>query len=154
MKEHELFAIPMQGCREANWPGRRRANTPRNVHRYIEHVCMSWCKHVWTCVRRARSLVDARGHAEGRASNHAVTLFVRKNSSCRGGRVKAASGLPAKVGTTHLSYGVGGWDGLGFWSQHISLWRSEDRGWSTREVFYWDNHQLGMRAPDSRVPIP
>ncbi|OWM89113.1 hypothetical protein CDL15_Pgr026276 [Punica granatum] len=88
MKEHELFAIPMQGCREANWPGRRRANTPKNVHRYIEHACMSWCKHVWTCVDRPS------GHS----------------SSCRGGRVKAASGLPAKVGTTSLSCGVGGRD--------------------------------------------
>ncbi|PKI64988.1 hypothetical protein CRG98_014612 [Punica granatum] len=38
------------------------------------------------------------------------------NSSCRGERVKAASGLPAKVGTTLLSCGVGGRDGLGFWS--------------------------------------
>ncbi|PKI57890.1 hypothetical protein CRG98_021729 [Punica granatum] len=32
-------------------------------------------------------------------------------SSCRGGRVKATSGLPAKVGTTRLSCGVGGRDG-------------------------------------------
>ncbi|OWM66903.1 hypothetical protein CDL15_Pgr018392 [Punica granatum] len=32
MKEHELFAIPMKGCREANWPGRRRASTPRDMH--------------------------------------------------------------------------------------------------------------------------
>ncbi|PKI69687.1 hypothetical protein CRG98_009958 [Punica granatum] len=145
MKEHELFAIPMQGCREANWPGRRRANTPKNVHRYIEHACMSWCKHVWTCVRRARSLVDARGHAEERASDHAVILFVRKklvlvnfawgdrgwstregwhdspvvrggspgwttssHSTSRHGEVKTAGGLPAKVGTTRLSCGVGG----------------------------------------------
>ncbi|PKI72730.1 hypothetical protein CRG98_006888 [Punica granatum] len=78
MKEYELFAIPMQGCREANWPGRRRASAPRDVHRYIEQACMSWCKHVWTCVRRARSLVDARGHAEGYASDHTVTFSVRK----------------------------------------------------------------------------
>ncbi|PKI50530.1 hypothetical protein CRG98_029084 [Punica granatum] len=60
MKGHELFAIPMQGCREANWPGRRRTSTPRDVHRYIEYACMSWCKHVWICVRRARSLVDSK----------------------------------------------------------------------------------------------
>ncbi|PKI64045.1 hypothetical protein CRG98_015577 [Punica granatum] len=58
------------------------------------------------------------------------------SSSCRGGRVKAASSLPAKVGTTRLSCGVGGRDGLGFWSQHISLWISEDRGWSTREGWH------------------
>ncbi|PKI49447.1 hypothetical protein CRG98_030179 [Punica granatum] len=37
-----------------------------------------------------------------------------QDSSCRGGRVKAAGGLPAKVGTTRLSCGVGGRDGLGF----------------------------------------
>ncbi|PKI74125.1 hypothetical protein CRG98_005480, partial [Punica granatum] len=79
MKEHELFAIPMQGK------------------------------------------ID-------RPSGH--------SSSCRGGRVKAASGLPAKVGTTRLSCGVGGRDGLGFWSKHISLWRSEDRGWSTHEGWH------------------
>ncbi|PKI48818.1 hypothetical protein CRG98_030795, partial [Punica granatum] len=47
--------------------------------------------------------------------------------------MKAAGGRPVKVGTTSLSCGVGGREGLGFWSQHISLWRSEDRGWSTRE---------------------
>ncbi|OWM86016.1 hypothetical protein CDL15_Pgr011893 [Punica granatum] len=58
------------------------------------------------------------------------------SSSCRGGRVKAASGLPAKVGTARLSCRVGGRDGLGFWYQHISLWRSEDRGWSTREGWH------------------
>ncbi|OWM82738.1 hypothetical protein CDL15_Pgr020675 [Punica granatum] len=39
MKEHELFAIPMQECREANWPGRRRASTPRDVHRYTQEMC-------------------------------------------------------------------------------------------------------------------
>ncbi|OWM76782.1 hypothetical protein CDL15_Pgr001061 [Punica granatum] len=54
----------------------------------------------------------------------------------REGRVKAASGLPAKVGTTRLSCGVGGRDGLGFWSQHISLWGSEDRKRSTRECWH------------------
>ncbi|OWM87703.1 hypothetical protein CDL15_Pgr027307 [Punica granatum] len=48
--------------------------------------------------------------------------------------MKAVGGLPAKVGTTRLSCEVGGRDGLGFWSQHISLWRSEDRRWSTREA--------------------
>ncbi|PKI52241.1 hypothetical protein CRG98_027368, partial [Punica granatum] len=58
------------------------------------------------------------------------------SSSCRRGRVKAASGLPTKVGTTRLSCGVGGRDGLGFWSQHISLWRSEDLRWSTREGWH------------------
>ncbi|PKI49902.1 hypothetical protein CRG98_029686 [Punica granatum] len=42
------------------------------------------------------------------------------NSSCRGGRVKAASGLPAKVGTTRLSCGVGGRDGLGFWLARLA----------------------------------
>ncbi|OWM87041.1 hypothetical protein CDL15_Pgr023418 [Punica granatum] len=34
-----------------------------------------------------------------------------QGSSCRGGRVKAAGGLPAKVGTTRRSCGVGGRDG-------------------------------------------
>ncbi|OWM63999.1 hypothetical protein CDL15_Pgr006369 [Punica granatum] len=32
MKEHELFKISMQECREVNWPGRRRANPPRDMH--------------------------------------------------------------------------------------------------------------------------
>ncbi|PKI72093.1 hypothetical protein CRG98_007480 [Punica granatum] len=58
------------------------------------------------------------------------------SSPCHGRRVKAADGLPAKVGTTHRSCGVGGRDGLGFWSQCISLWRSEDRRWSTREGWH------------------
>ncbi|PKI48883.1 hypothetical protein CRG98_030731 [Punica granatum] len=34
-----------------------------------------------------------------------------QGSSCRGGRVKAASGLPAKVGMTRRLCGVGGRDG-------------------------------------------
>ncbi|OWM75147.1 hypothetical protein CDL15_Pgr012497 [Punica granatum] len=58
------------------------------------------------------------------------------HSTSRYGEVKTAGGLPAKVGTTRLSCGVGGRDGLGFGSQHISLWRSEDRGWSTREGWH------------------
>ncbi|PKI70261.1 hypothetical protein CRG98_009338 [Punica granatum] len=58
------------------------------------------------------------------------------SSSCRGGKVKTAGGLPAVVGTTRLSCGVGGWDGLGLWSQCILLWRSEDRRWSTHEGWH------------------
>ncbi|PKI47011.1 hypothetical protein CRG98_032596 [Punica granatum] len=71
---------------------------------------------------------DAWGHAERCASDHAVTLSVSKklvsvsltweggslsvhNSPCHGGRVKTAGGLPAKVGTTRRSCGVGGRDG-------------------------------------------
>ncbi|OWM63037.1 hypothetical protein CDL15_Pgr026211 [Punica granatum] len=54
MKEHELSGISMQGCRETNWPGRHHLSTPRDVHWYAEHVCMSWCEHAWTCVRRVR----------------------------------------------------------------------------------------------------
>ncbi|OWM86001.1 hypothetical protein CDL15_Pgr020670 [Punica granatum] len=61
------------------------------------------------------------------ASGHSISRY---------GEVKTAGGLPTKVGTTRLSCGVGGRDGLGFWSQHISLWRSEDRGWSTREGWH------------------
>ncbi|OWM85754.1 hypothetical protein CDL15_Pgr023687 [Punica granatum] len=37
---------------------------------------------------------------------------------------------------TRLSCRVGGQDGIGFWSQRISLWRSEDRGWSTCEGWH------------------
>ncbi|OWM83243.1 hypothetical protein CDL15_Pgr012724 [Punica granatum] len=32
MKEHELFRISMQECREANWPGRHRANPLRDMY--------------------------------------------------------------------------------------------------------------------------
>ncbi|PKI37789.1 hypothetical protein CRG98_041823 [Punica granatum] len=46
------------------------------------------------------------------------------HSASRYGEVKTAGGLPAKVGTTRLSCG------------RISLWRSEDRGWSTREGWH------------------
>ncbi|PKI63564.1 hypothetical protein CRG98_016044 [Punica granatum] len=38
------------------------------------------------------------------------------HSTSRYGEVKTAGGLPAKVGTTRQSCGVGGRDGLGFWS--------------------------------------
>ncbi|PKI48649.1 hypothetical protein CRG98_030977 [Punica granatum] len=58
------------------------------------------------------------------------------SSPCHGGRVKAAGGLPAKVSTTRRSCEVGGRDGLSFWSQRISPWRSENRGWSTREGWH------------------
>ncbi|PKI67247.1 hypothetical protein CRG98_012353 [Punica granatum] len=44
--------------------------------------------------------VRPKPNAVDRPSGHSL--------SCRGGRVKAASGLPAKVGTTRLSCGVGG----------------------------------------------
>ncbi|PKI58100.1 hypothetical protein CRG98_021527 [Punica granatum] len=105
MKEHELFAIPMQEFWVANWPSRRRASTSRDMHRYTQEMC-----------RRCVHVVD-------RPSGH--------GSSCLGGRVKTAGGLPAIVGTTRLSCGMGGRDGLGLLSQRISLWRSKDRGWST-----------------------
>ncbi|OWM84374.1 hypothetical protein CDL15_Pgr021050 [Punica granatum] len=74
-------------------------------------------------------------------------------SASRYGEVKTASGLPAKVGTTRLSWGVGGRDGLGFRSQHISLWRSEDRKWSTREG--WHNSPVvGGGWPGwTRLPV-
>ncbi|PKI75878.1 hypothetical protein CRG98_003793 [Punica granatum] len=81
------------------------------------------------------------------------------HSTSRHGEVKTAGGLPVKVGTTRLSCRVGGRDGRplvtarlamerlarlagharwvagldGLWSQHVSPWRGEDRGWSTRE---------------------
>ncbi|OWM75304.1 hypothetical protein CDL15_Pgr012264 [Punica granatum] len=67
-------------------------------------------------------------------------------SSCRGGRVKTAGGLPAVVGTTRLSCGVGDRDGLGLWSQRILLWRSEDRGWSTCEGWHDSPVLRGMVA--------
>ncbi|PKI70902.1 hypothetical protein CRG98_008697 [Punica granatum] len=88
MKEHECSQFAMQGCREANWPGRRCVNTLRDVHWYVELACMGWCEHVWTCV--------------GWPSVH--------GSPYHGRRVKAAGGLPVKVGTTRLSCEVGGWD--------------------------------------------
>ncbi|PKI49533.1 hypothetical protein CRG98_030070 [Punica granatum] len=71
------------------------------------------------CSRWRRRRADARGHAKRYASEHAVTLSVRKKLAlvslgwegrsalgpwlaCYGGRVKAAGGLPAKFGTTRL----------------------------------------------------
>ncbi|PKI67518.1 hypothetical protein CRG98_012102 [Punica granatum] len=52
--------MKMQECRKANWPGRRRANTPRDVHWYAERACMGWCEHAWTCVRRCSLDVGLR----------------------------------------------------------------------------------------------
>ncbi|PKI35398.1 hypothetical protein CRG98_044208 [Punica granatum] len=109
MKGQGLFAISMQGCKEMNWPGRHRMNMPRAVHWYLELACMGWCEHAWTCVRRARSLVDTRGHTERFASDHAMTLFVRKKLMLAS--LAWEGSLPAKVGTTRLSCGVGGRDG-------------------------------------------
>ncbi|OWM87036.1 hypothetical protein CDL15_Pgr005072 [Punica granatum] len=127
MKEYELFKISMQECREANWPCRCCVNLPRDVHRYVEHACLSWCKHVWTCVRRARSLVDARGHAERCASDHEVTLSVRKklvlvNFAWEGGsalgprlvlpwRKGEDREWPAREGGHDLPVMRGGWPG-------------------------------------------
>ncbi|PKI59701.1 hypothetical protein CRG98_019877 [Punica granatum] len=52
-------------------------------------------------------------HTERRASIHTGDVLTvdrpsGHSSSCRRGRVKTASGLPAVVGTTRLSCGVGG----------------------------------------------
>ncbi|PKI78475.1 hypothetical protein CRG98_001115 [Punica granatum] len=52
--------------------------------------------------RRARHAAGAQARV-GRPSVH--------SSPCNGGRVKAAGGLPAKVGMTRWSCGVGGRDG-------------------------------------------
>ncbi|PKI65841.1 hypothetical protein CRG98_013745 [Punica granatum] len=86
---------------------------------------------------------DAQGLAEICAFDHAVMLSVSKklvSVSLTWEEVKTAGGLPAIVGITRLSCGVGGRDELGFWSQHISLWGSEDCGWSTREG--WHNSPI------------
>ncbi|PKI76460.1 hypothetical protein CRG98_003147 [Punica granatum] len=110
-------------------------NLPRDVHRYVEHACLSWCKHVWTCVRRARSLVDARGHAERCASDHEVTLSVRKklvlvNFAWEGG---SALGprlvLPWRKGEDReWPAREGGHD--------LPVMRGEDRKGSTRECWH------------------
>ncbi|PKI55401.1 hypothetical protein CRG98_024174 [Punica granatum] len=52
----------------------------------------------WENARNAKAKVD-------RPSGH--------GSSCRDRRVKTAGGLPVVVGTTCLSFGMGGRDGLG-----------------------------------------
>ncbi|PKI41836.1 hypothetical protein CRG98_037773 [Punica granatum] len=55
---------------------------------------------------------EARCNKFDRLSGH--------SSSCRGGRLKTVGGLPAMVCTTRLSCGVGGRDGFGLWSRHVS----------------------------------
>ncbi|OWM72936.1 hypothetical protein CDL15_Pgr016496 [Punica granatum] len=86
------------------------------------------CAAVLGKARGARSHEDRRFEQVGRPLVH--------SSPCHGGRVKAAGGLPAKVGTTRRSCKMDGQDGLGFWSQRISLWISENCGWSTREGWH------------------
>ncbi|PKI63568.1 hypothetical protein CRG98_016037 [Punica granatum] len=58
------------------------------------------CSKCWAEARCSRCMLDKKVQEVDWPSGH--------SSSCRGGRVKAASGLPAKVGTTRLSCGVGG----------------------------------------------
>ncbi|OWM76863.1 hypothetical protein CDL15_Pgr019158 [Punica granatum] len=91
-------------------------------------ILMQECREAnWPERHRASSLRDVHRKVD-RPSGH--------GSSCRGGRVKTTSGLPAMVGMTRLLCGMGGRDGLGLWSQRISLWRSEDRGWSTHKGWH------------------
>ncbi|PKI39016.1 hypothetical protein CRG98_040582 [Punica granatum] len=85
-------------------------------------------------VVNARPKPDAEPKPKSRAETQCGAEA--QYSPYRGGREKAVGGLPAKVGTTRRSGGVSGRDGLGFWSQRISLWRSEDHGWSTREGWH------------------
>ncbi|PKI56496.1 hypothetical protein CRG98_023134 [Punica granatum] len=94
--------------------------------------------HRGACIGTHGRCVDGAcmWHAVTRLDMPVVDRPSVHNSSCRGGRVKTAGGLPVVVGTTRLPCGVGGWDGLGLWSQRILLWRSEDRGWSTREGWH------------------
>ncbi|PKI42337.1 hypothetical protein CRG98_037272 [Punica granatum] len=61
-----------------------------------------------TSTREAPAYVTCRG-CVGANFNRGCPSVDRSSShssSCRGGRVKAASGLPAKVGTTRLSCGT------------------------------------------------
>ncbi|OWM90083.1 hypothetical protein CDL15_Pgr000870 [Punica granatum] len=67
--------------------------------------------------------IDALSRHVDRPSGH--------NSSCRGERVKAASGLPAKVGTTLLSCGVEGHEWPARESRHDSpVLRGGWLGWT------------------------
>ncbi|OWM70443.1 hypothetical protein CDL15_Pgr011919 [Punica granatum] len=67
MKEHELFRISMQECREANWPGRRRTSTPRDMHRVRRVHVHRRSGDVLARCRRMRSveLVDVRAQSRG-----------------------------------------------------------------------------------------
>ncbi|PKI49201.1 hypothetical protein CRG98_030407 [Punica granatum] len=77
------------------------------------------CAAVLGKARGAGSHEDSRRRRQRTSEIHSLiggmTVLVDRpsghSSSGRRGRVKAASGLPAKVGTTRLSCGVGGRDG-------------------------------------------
>ncbi|OWM72776.1 hypothetical protein CDL15_Pgr024828 [Punica granatum] len=97
MKEHELFRISMQECREANWPG-GSALGPQLALPWRKGEDRGWS----TREGRHDSPVMRGGWPGWTASGH---------STSRHGEVKTAGGLPSKVGTTRLSCGVGGRDG-------------------------------------------
>ncbi|OWM89151.1 hypothetical protein CDL15_Pgr026314 [Punica granatum] len=99
----------MQECRETNWPGRRRANTPRDVHWYPELACMGWCEHAWTYVRCASDHAERCAPARKGWHNSLVVRIgwpgwmAPGHGTSRHGEVKTAGILPAKVGTARLS---------------------------------------------------
>ncbi|PKI78363.1 hypothetical protein CRG98_001231 [Punica granatum] len=66
MKEHELFRISMQEYREANWPGRRRASMPRDMHRVRRDHVHRRGGDVLARRRRMRSVELVDVHAQSR----------------------------------------------------------------------------------------
>ncbi|PKI64329.1 hypothetical protein CRG98_015278 [Punica granatum] len=81
---------------------------------------------------------DAGSELEAGPKPNAVNACsIRKCKRCKSkGMVKAASGLPAKVDTNRLSFGVGGRAGRPLVIARLAMERGEDRKWSTREGYY------------------
>ncbi|PKI70721.1 hypothetical protein CRG98_008954 [Punica granatum] len=73
------------------------------------------CASILGRARGVGSPEDKRVEQVGRPLVH--------GSPCHGGKVKAAGGLPAKVGTTRLSYRVGGRDGQPLVTARLALER-------------------------------
>ncbi|PKI49666.1 hypothetical protein CRG98_029911 [Punica granatum] len=67
------------------------------------------------------------GRARGTGSPEDRWVPLVHSSPCHGGSVNAAGGLPAKVGTTRLSCGVGGWDEQPLVTARLAMERSKPR---------------------------
>ncbi|PKI72872.1 hypothetical protein CRG98_006740 [Punica granatum] len=101
--------------------------------------------------RKVQEMQKQKSMLRNSTGRYKAVALICLRSLWREGRVKTAGGLPAVVGTTRLSCGVGDRDGLGLWSQRILLWRSEDRGWSTCEGWHDSPVLRGMPEPTKYV---
>ncbi|OWM68441.1 hypothetical protein CDL15_Pgr026985 [Punica granatum] len=123
MKEHELFRISMQECREAKWPDawghtERRASDHAvrlSVSKKLVSVSLAWeggsalgpqLALPWRKGEGRRWPAREGCHDSPVMRGRWLSWMASGHSTSHYGEVKTAGGLPTKVGTTRLSYGT------------------------------------------------